>query len=77
MFLNFRSVLTRVLCIVSERIKVLKSHFPYSLTSSVLLANICWEYVMSWNKDISQLESLEAALSVLRQIPMKHMRHGK
>lgn len=32
---------------------------------------------MSWNKDISQLKSLEAALSVLRQIPMKHMRHGK
>lgn len=32
---------------------------------------------MSWNKDISQLKSLEAALSVLRQIPMKRMRHGK
>lgn len=32
---------------------------------------------MSWNKDISQLTSLEAALSVLRQIPMKRLRHGK
>ncbi|CAL7946204.1 unnamed protein product [Xylocopa violacea] len=62
-------------CIL-ERIKVLKRHFPYSLTSSVLLANICWEFAMSWNKDISQLKSLEAALSVLQQIPMKHMRHG-
>ncbi|XP_076178627.1 rab3 GTPase activating protein isoform X3 [Ptiloglossa arizonensis] len=62
-------------CIL-ERIALLKHHFPYSLTSSVLLANLCWEFVMSWNKDISQLNSLEAALYVLRQIPMKHMRHG-
>ncbi|CAK9800120.1 Rab3 GTPase-activating protein non-catalytic subunit [Anthophora plagiata] len=62
-------------CIL-ERVKLLKRHFPYSLSSSVLLANICWEFAMSWNKDISQLKSLEAALSVLRQIPMKHMRHG-
>ncbi|KOC68340.1 Rab3 GTPase-activating protein non-catalytic subunit [Habropoda laboriosa] len=62
-------------CIL-ERIKLLKRHFPHSLSSSVLLANICWEFAMSWNKDISQLKSLEAALSVLQQIPMKHMRHG-
>ncbi|XP_071862105.1 rab3 GTPase activating protein isoform X1 [Bombus fervidus] len=62
-------------CIL-ERIKLLKGHFPYSLTTSVLLANICWEFAMSWNKDISQLKSLEAALCVLRQIPMKRMRHG-
>lgn len=56
---------------------LLKRHFPYSLTSSVLLANLCWEFAMSWNKNVSQLESLAAALTVLRQIPMKHMRHGK
>ncbi|XP_043526557.1 rab3 GTPase-activating protein non-catalytic subunit isoform X1 [Frieseomelitta varia] len=64
-----------ILCIL-ERIKLLKNHFPYSLTTSVLLANICWEFAMSWNKDISQLKSLEAALSVLQLIPMKRMRHG-
>ncbi|XP_012144641.2 rab3 GTPase activating protein [Megachile rotundata] len=61
---------------ILERIKLLKNHFPYSLTSSVLLANVCWEFAMSWNKDISQLKSLEAALSVLQQIPLKRMRHG-
>ncbi|XP_078049758.1 rab3 GTPase activating protein isoform X1 [Augochlora pura] len=63
---------TRIL----ERIALLKRHFPYSLTSSVLLANVCWEFATSWNKDISQMKSLESALVVLRQIPMKHMRHG-
>ncbi|XP_014472926.1 PREDICTED: rab3 GTPase-activating protein non-catalytic subunit isoform X1 [Dinoponera quadriceps] len=62
-------------CILDNMV-MLKRHFPYSLTSSVLLANLCWEFAMSWNKDVSQLESLAAALAVLRQIPMKHMRHG-
>lgn len=32
---------------------------------------------MSWDKDVTQLDSLAAALTVLRQIPMKNMRHGK
>ncbi|EFN79470.1 Rab3 GTPase-activating protein non-catalytic subunit [Harpegnathos saltator] len=59
-----------------DKITLLKRHFPYSLTSSVLLANLCWEFAMSWNKDVTQLESLAAAVAVLRQIPMKHMKHG-
>lgn len=32
---------------------------------------------MSWDKEITRLDSLAAALTVLRQIPMKNMRHGK
>lgn len=56
---------------------LLKRHFPYSLTSSVLLANLCWEFAMSWNKDVTQLDLLAAALTVLRQIPMKNMKHGR
>lgn len=56
---------------------LLKRHFPYSLTNSVLLANLCWEFAMSWNKDVTQLDSLATALTVLRQIPMKNMKHGK
>lgn len=61
---------------ILEKMTLLKCHFPYSLSSSVLLANLCWEFAMSWNKDITQLQILDAALSVLRQIPMKYMRHG-
>ncbi|OXU28898.1 hypothetical protein TSAR_008176 [Trichomalopsis sarcophagae] len=61
---------------VLDKISLLKRHFPYSLTSSVLLANLSWEFVMFWNRDITKLEALEAALSVLRQIPMKRIRHG-
>ncbi|XP_012253512.2 rab3 GTPase-activating protein non-catalytic subunit isoform X2 [Athalia rosae] len=62
--------------IIIEKITLLKRSFPYSLTSSVLLANLCWEFSMTWNKDVTQLKALEAALAVLRQIPMKHMRQG-
>ncbi|EGI58384.1 Rab3 GTPase-activating protein non-catalytic subunit [Acromyrmex echinatior] len=62
-------------CIL-DNMTLLKRHFPYSLTSSVLLANLCWEFAMSWDKDVTQLDSLAAALTVLRQIPMKNMRHG-
>ncbi|KYQ51818.1 Rab3 GTPase-activating protein non-catalytic subunit [Trachymyrmex zeteki] len=62
-------------CIL-DSMALLKRHFPYSLTSSVLLANLCWEFAMSWDKDVTQLDSLAAALTVLRQIPMKSMRHG-
>ncbi|KAL6256765.1 hypothetical protein P5V15_011702 [Pogonomyrmex californicus] len=61
---------------VLDKVALLKRHFPYSLTSSVLLANLCWEFAMSWNKDVTQLNSLAAALTVLRQIPIKNMRHG-
>ena len=52
-------------------------YFPYSLSTSVLLSNLCWEFVMAWNKDIKQLEALEAALNVLPLIPVKRVRHGK
>ncbi|XP_018363110.1 PREDICTED: rab3 GTPase-activating protein non-catalytic subunit isoform X2 [Trachymyrmex cornetzi] len=62
-------------CIL-DSMALLKRHFPFSLTSSVLLANFCWEFAMSWDKDVTQLDSLAAALTVLRQIPMKNMRHG-
>lgn len=61
---------------ILEKLTLLKRSFPYSLTTSVLLANLCWEFTMMWNKDVTQLEALEAALAVLRQIPMKHMRQG-
>ncbi|XP_014614493.1 PREDICTED: rab3 GTPase-activating protein non-catalytic subunit [Polistes canadensis] len=61
---------------VLEKLSLLKHHFPYSLTSSVLLANLCWEFAMAWNKNVSKLENLDAALTVLRHIPMKHMQHG-
>ncbi|XP_072760669.1 rab3 GTPase-activating protein non-catalytic subunit isoform X2 [Anoplolepis gracilipes] len=61
---------------ILDKMILLKRHFPYSLTSSVLLANLCWEFAMSWNKDVTQLDLLAAALTVLRQIPMKSMKHG-
>ena len=31
---------------------------------------------MAWSRDVTNLDSLQAALAVLRQIPMKPMRQG-
>ncbi|KAK0157715.1 hypothetical protein PV328_011418 [Microctonus aethiopoides] len=61
---------------ILEKLTLLKQHFPYSLTSSVLLANLCWQFVMAWSKDIAQLDIFNAALLVLQNIPMKSMRQG-
>ncbi|XP_063235843.1 rab3 GTPase-activating protein non-catalytic subunit isoform X2 [Bacillus rossius redtenbacheri] len=60
-----------------ELVGLLKKHFPYSLTSSVLLANLGWEYLLSWQRNTELiLEALEAAVSCLRTVPSPHMRQG-
>lgn len=74
---TFYIVYYKSLLFFPDKMILLKRHFPYSLTSSVLLANLCWEFAMSWNKDVTQLDLLAAALAVLRQIPTKNMKHGK
>lgn len=31
---------------------------------------------MLWNEDKTRLDAFDAAVTVIRHIPMKHMRHG-
>lgn len=61
---------------ILDDLTVLKRHFPYSLTSSVLLANLGWQFVMYWSKDVTKLHVLESALAIIRLIPMKSLRQG-
>ncbi|XP_011502639.1 PREDICTED: rab3 GTPase-activating protein non-catalytic subunit [Ceratosolen solmsi marchali] len=61
---------------VLDKVSLLKRYFPYSLNSSVLLANLSWEFIMFWIKDITRLEALETSLNVLRHIPFDRIRHG-
>ncbi|XP_011310795.1 rab3 GTPase-activating protein non-catalytic subunit [Fopius arisanus] len=61
---------------IFQKISLLRQHFPYSLTGTVLLANLAWEFVVHWSKNVTDLEALKAALDVLRKIPSKGMRHG-
>ncbi|XP_017784588.1 PREDICTED: rab3 GTPase-activating protein regulatory subunit [Nicrophorus vespilloides] len=59
-----------------EQLNVLRKQFPYSLEPSVLLANMCWEYALSWQKNVQNLGLLKAALQCLNQIPNLHIRAG-
>ncbi|XP_023289091.1 rab3 GTPase-activating protein non-catalytic subunit isoform X2 [Orussus abietinus] len=58
------------------KIALLKLHFPYSLASDVLLANLCWRFVTTWIENPTRLKVLDAALTVLRHIPTKIMQQG-
>ncbi|XP_067009858.2 rab3 GTPase-activating protein non-catalytic subunit isoform X1 [Anabrus simplex] len=59
-----------------DLLAILKHHFPYSLSCSVLLGNLCWEFMFNWHQTPDKLEALEAAVSCLRAIPSPHMKHG-
>ncbi|XP_044754871.1 rab3 GTPase-activating protein non-catalytic subunit [Coccinella septempunctata] len=47
----------------------IKVHWPYSLDSGMILANMCWEYALEWKKDIQNLHYLEACISCLKAMP--------
>ncbi|CAH0555656.1 unnamed protein product [Brassicogethes aeneus] len=61
---------------VFDHINKLKTQFPYSLETSNLLANICWEYALAWQKDMPNLTLLEAAIKSLEIVPNVKIRHG-
>ncbi|KAK7862418.1 hypothetical protein R5R35_008896 [Gryllus longicercus] len=59
-----------------DLLALLKHHFPYSLSSSVLLANLCWEYMFAWHQSPDKLEALEAGIACLQVVPSPQMKHG-
>lgn len=61
---------------ILEHLNLLKKQFPYSLEASALLSNMCWEYALTWQKDIQDLPNLEACITCLTQIPNCHIREG-
>lgn len=44
---------------------VLRTHFPFSLQSGVLLCHLTWEYASAWSKSPHQFEYLAASLEYL------------
>lgn len=61
---------------VFYHLNVLKKQFPYSLDSSAILANMCWEYALAWQKDIQNLSYLEGMLKCLQYINNSHIKQG-
>lgn len=46
-------------------IRSLRKHFPFSLTSGVLLTHLSWEFMSAWNENVQELELFTVALECL------------
>lgn len=53
-----------------------RKQFPYSLADSVLIANITWEYILAWSRQVDYLQTLQAAIACLKVIPSAHLKQG-
>lgn len=62
---------------VLDLLEKLVTIFPYSLNSYSLLANMTWEYILTWKKSINDLRPLEAAITTLQLIRCPHIKHGE
>lgn len=61
---------------IFEQLNILRKQFPYSMESSAVLANMCWEYALNWKKDIKNFTYLEASLKCLDYIPDVYIKQG-
>ncbi|XP_065207798.1 rab3 GTPase-activating protein non-catalytic subunit isoform X2 [Planococcus citri] len=61
---------------ILDLLEKLVAIFPYSLNANSLLANMTWEYVLTWKKCINDLRPLEAAIATLQMIRCPHIKHG-
>lgn len=59
-----------------EDLSNLRGHFPHSLAGNVLIANLCWEYVLAWSRDADKLLYLQSALTCLSTVPSPHLKQG-
>ncbi|XP_022917832.2 rab3 GTPase-activating protein non-catalytic subunit [Onthophagus taurus] len=61
---------------IFEQFNILKKQFPYSLESDVLLANMCWEYAIFWQRDLEKINLLEACIRCISEIKNPKFKTG-
>ena len=57
-------------------LSLLRQQFPLSTSSNYIIANMCWEYSMAWQKSMKNCEQLETVLRCLTCISDLHIRLG-
>ncbi|CAH2234413.1 jg21216 [Pararge aegeria aegeria] len=57
-------------------LSLLRRQFPLSTKADYVLANMCWEYAMEWQKSLNKTIELEAVLQCLENISDLHLRLG-
>jgi len=66
----------------SQGLRILKWHFPFSLTGSVLLMELSLTYLREWEaiflkkEPFESLKMFDGALSCLSQLPSHHVKKG-
>ncbi|XP_075974743.1 rab3 GTPase activating protein [Anticarsia gemmatalis] len=57
-------------------LSLLRQQFPLSTSSDYIIANMCWEYAMAWQKSMQNCEYLKTVLRCLECIRNLHIRLG-
>uniref|UniRef100_A0A182ILN3 Rab3-GAP regulatory subunit N-terminal domain-containing protein n=1 Tax=Anopheles atroparvus TaxID=41427 RepID=A0A182ILN3_ANOAO len=63
---------------VLYNLNILRLHFPFSLDSGQLLAQLAWEYIGAWSRNMPNMACLQAGLACLSAIPRLQysIKHG-
>uniref|UniRef100_A0A182NQE9 Rab3 GTPase-activating protein regulatory subunit n=1 Tax=Anopheles dirus TaxID=7168 RepID=A0A182NQE9_9DIPT len=63
---------------VLYNLNILRLHFPFSLDSGQLLAQLAWEYIGAWSRNMANGACLQAGLASLKAIPRLQysIKHG-
>ncbi|XP_035897656.1 rab3 GTPase-activating protein regulatory subunit [Anopheles stephensi] len=63
---------------VLYNLTILRLHFPFSLDSGQLLAQLAWEYIGAWSRNMANVACLQAGLASLKAIPRLQysIKHG-
>lgn len=61
---------------ILNSLQIMRGNFPFSLQSSKVLANMGWEYLSHWSKNLALLEYLEAGINCLDLIREKAIRQA-
>nr|XP_018910161.1 PREDICTED: rab3 GTPase-activating protein non-catalytic subunit [Bemisia tabaci] len=61
---------------ILESLIQLKKHFPYILSSSNILANLAWEYILAWQRSLETMELFSSAVQCLRLTPSLDLKQG-
>ncbi|CAK1601081.1 unnamed protein product [Parnassius mnemosyne] len=59
-----------------KRLSLLRRQFPLSTLADYIIANMCWEYAINWQKTMKADEDLKAVLHCLKYIDNLHLRLG-
>ncbi|CAG9785571.1 unnamed protein product [Diatraea saccharalis] len=57
-------------------LSLLRRQFPLSTMATYLVANMCWEYAIAWQRNMHKTDELQSVLSCLTNISDLHLRLG-